>query len=102
MAFWFATGLLSILLILISLLYVHLNDKRLSTIPKEALAFSPERVTPDSARSFAAGLSKSPPISIHSQLPPKTDRRYIVVGGVGGIVIRVPLRRLTSLGRAGF
>ncbi|KAJ7487813.1 3-beta hydroxysteroid dehydrogenase/isomerase family-domain-containing protein [Mycena latifolia] len=72
------------LLLFPALLYVYikLNDQRLTHIPKDALAFSPARCTPEDVHETAAQLLKSP-ISIVDQLPPKTGRRYIVVGGAG-------------------
>ncbi|KAJ7637165.1 NAD(P)-binding protein [Roridomyces roridus] len=67
-----------------TLLYVYtvLNDYRLTRIPQDALAFSPTRTTPEDVRKTAVKLSAAP-ISIADQLPPKTGRRYIVVGGAG-------------------
>ncbi|KAJ7135962.1 hypothetical protein C8R44DRAFT_609168 [Mycena epipterygia] len=63
-------------------LYTRFNDWRLTHIPESALAFSPARCTPEDVRATAARLLKSP-ISIADQIPPKTGRRYIVVGGAG-------------------
>jgi hypothetical protein len=62
-------------------LYARFNDKRLSSIPPRALAASPNRVTPGQAERIAAELAETP-ISALSHMPPKTGRRYIVVGGV--------------------
>ncbi|KAJ6590663.1 hypothetical protein DFH09DRAFT_1423573 [Mycena vulgaris] len=63
-------------------LYVQLNDRRLTDVPESALFFSPARVTPEDVHETAARLRESP-ISIADQIPPKTGRRYIVVGGAG-------------------
>lgn len=63
------------------LLYIRLNDQRLTRIPHRALAFSPTRCTLEDVHLTAARLLESP-ISIIDQIPPKTGRRYIVVGGV--------------------
>ncbi|KAJ7152589.1 3-beta hydroxysteroid dehydrogenase/isomerase family-domain-containing protein [Mycena crocata] len=63
-------------------LYTRLNDRRLTYIPKSALSFSPARCTPEDVQKTAARLAKSP-ISISDQIPPKTGRRYIVIGGAG-------------------
>lgn len=73
--------------------YIRVNDARLGSIPEDALIFSPKRCTPETIRSTAAAIAKAPPISLRGQLPPKTGRRYIVVGGV-----RARLPRWASLG----
>lgn len=77
-----AVGGLVALFTLLLVLYLRLNDKRLTRTPEDALIFSSKRCTPEMARSLAAQLDSSPPISSQDQLPPKTGRRYIVVGGV--------------------
>ncbi|KAI0064910.1 NAD-P-binding protein [Artomyces pyxidatus] len=64
-------------------LYVRLNDAKLMRLPPEVEAtFSPHRVTPQDAREAAERLEKEP-ITIGEHLPPRTGRRYIVVGGAG-------------------
>lgn len=82
MGFLALGGLGFIIFVAFLVWYIHRNDKRLACLPKDALTFSPERWTAESTRAHAARLAKSPPISVHEQLPPKTGRRYIVVGGV--------------------
>ena len=77
-----AVGGIVALLTLFLAFYIRLNDRRLTQVPAGALIFSPKRCTSEDVRSFAAQLDESPPISMHDQLPPKTGRRYIVVGGV--------------------
>jgi hypothetical protein len=72
-------GILAIPLLLY--LYIQQNDKGLTRLTTEALAFSPTRYTPDVAHSAAKRLAEHP-ISILDQIPAKTGRRYIVVGGV--------------------
>ncbi|KAJ7207206.1 NAD(P)-binding protein [Mycena pura] len=72
----------SLLPFVLLFLYIRLNDWRLTHIPKSALAVSPTRATPEDVRRTAVKLCKSP-ISIADQIPPKTGRRYIVVGGAG-------------------
>ncbi|KAJ6588430.1 NAD-P-binding protein [Mycena capillaripes] len=62
--------------------YVHLNDARLTAIPKRALAVSSSRCTLEDIHRTSARLQESP-VSIVDQIPPKTGRRYIVVGGAG-------------------
>lgn len=76
--------LLSTLLIIVSLVFLYgvLNDRKLGQLPPEAeLVFSPARVTPQGVRAAAKALSKNP-VVMNNFLPPKTGRRYIVVGGV--------------------
>ncbi|KAG6896352.1 hypothetical protein C0992_008814 [Termitomyces sp. T32_za158] len=82
--------------LLFSLLYVWLNDRRLIRLPEEVVALSPKRWTPEFVRDAATQLAKSPPIAINEHLPPKTGRRYIVVGGggfLGGWIIASLLER---------
>lgn len=77
-------NLLFSLLIIVSLvfLYGYLNDRKLGYLPPEVeLVFSPARVTPQTVRAAAEALSKNP-VVMGNFLPPKTGRRYIVVGGV--------------------
>lgn len=71
-------------------LYIRSNDQRLTSIPESVLAVSPTRCTPEDVRLTAAKLQKSP-ISIGDQIPPKTGRRYIVVGGVNIFLTVFPL-----------
>lgn len=71
----------SVSFLLLLYVYIKHNDKRLTSIPPEALSFSPKRFTEEDARSAEkqfAGKS----VSVKEQLPPSTGRRYIVVGGV--------------------
>ena len=80
------TWILGILVffLLLSYVYIKHNDKRLGSLPPEALSFSPKRFTEDDARSAEKQLAESP-VSVKDQLPPSTGRRYIVVGGVRGL-----------------
>ncbi|KIJ14525.1 hypothetical protein PAXINDRAFT_78955 [Paxillus involutus ATCC 200175] len=76
-------------------LYGVLNDRKLSRLPPAAEALSPVRFTPQGVLAAAAALSEAP-IAIHDFLPPKTGRRYIVVGGtgfVGGWIVLQLLQR---------
>ena len=76
------TLLFLFLALLLLYLYIHLNDAKLMKLPHEvALAFSPHRI---SARDALEAAAKSETTSLDSKmfLPPKTGRRYIVVGGV--------------------
>jgi hypothetical protein len=85
MSFSFAhsSGLL-LGLILLLVLYIRRNDRRLMSIPLEALQFSLKRCTPKDVNITAERLAHSEPLSKkdYASLPPKTGRRYIVVGGV--------------------
>lgn len=62
--------------------YVVLNDKKLSYLPPEAEAFAPLRFT---AQSVLDTFKKhrEEPVCIEPLLPPRTGRRYIVIGGAG-------------------
>jgi nucleoside-diphosphate-sugar epimerase len=77
-----AIALLFLFLGLLLYLYIRLNDAKLMKLPHEvALAFSPHRL---SARDALEAAAKSETASLDSKmfLPPRTGRRYIVVGGV--------------------
>jgi hypothetical protein len=63
-------------------LYIRLNDAHLTHIPKSVLSITPTRATPENIRQTGDRLKSAAPISIVDQLPPKTGRKYIVVGGV--------------------
>ncbi len=77
---WATLGLLSFLLILA---YIRDNDRKLKAIPARAAQFSPNRWSPKDVERRASECELTAP-SIDDQLPPKTGRRYIVVGGVRG------------------
>lgn len=81
MSFWLF-GIVPLGLLITSVLYIRRNDSALTTTPQEALTFSPKRCSEDDVRLIASGFDEKP-ISILDQLPPKTGRRYIVVGGSG-------------------
>ena len=68
-------------------LYIRQNDKCLTRLTPEALAFSPTRYTEDVARTAAKRFAEHP-ISALDHIPPKTGRRYIVVGGVSFLLNR--------------
>ncbi len=75
---WATLGLLSFLLLLA---YIRDNDRKLKAIPARAAQFSPNRWLPKDVERMAPECELATP-SIDDQLPPKTWRRYIVVGGV--------------------
>ena len=63
-------------------LYGYLNDKKLGQLPPELTQiYSPTRLTPQNVRAAAKALSRNP-VVMKNFLPPKTGRRYVVVGGV--------------------
>ena len=71
----------AILLPLLLGFYIYVNDIRLKTLPSSIASLS-KRCTPQDVRSMSARLASEKPISIEDQLPPKTGRKYIIVGGV--------------------
>ncbi|KAF9061101.1 3-beta hydroxysteroid dehydrogenase/isomerase family-domain-containing protein [Rhodocollybia butyracea] len=75
--------------------YCRLNGKSLARIPRRVLDLSPVRWD---AKDFEAVKNKLDdyPVDIQQYLPPKTGRRYIVVGGsgfLGGWIIIHLLKR---------
>jgi hypothetical protein len=68
--------------ILLLVFYIYWNDRRLIQIPPRALYFSPKRHTVVDIHAEAKRLATLPPIDDTEHIPPKTGRRYIVVGGV--------------------
>ncbi|KDQ51935.1 hypothetical protein JAAARDRAFT_139346 [Jaapia argillacea MUCL 33604] len=70
------------LLVLPLIQYIRWNDKKLCILPPEAATFSPSRLTNQGALETFDAYQASPH-SIDDQVPPKTGRRYIVVGGAG-------------------
>ncbi|KAF7289853.1 3-beta hydroxysteroid dehydrogenase isomerase family [Mycena indigotica] len=63
-------------------LYIWHNDRRLTHLSAQAGSFSPHRCTREDVEATTARMLASP-ISIADQIPPKTGRRYIVIGGAG-------------------
>ncbi|KAJ3945778.1 uncharacterized protein N0V96_004119 [Colletotrichum fioriniae] len=72
-----ALGLLAALLA-----YLWKINRAMSTIYPEALRVSPDRWTPDKIKRTFERMEKQP-IDWTPHLPPKLDRRYIIVGGSG-------------------
>lgn len=70
---------------LLCFLYVWLNDAKLTRLPPEAVALSPDRWTEEGIRKRYAELTDGPNSPLEDKLPPKTGRRYIVTGGVRDI-----------------
>lgn len=79
-----------VLLVAVSLLcaaYIISNDAKLARVSAEAQSISPRRWTEDEIRACHARLVDGPKSVLEGKLPPKTGRRYIVVGGVGCYLI---------------
>jgi hypothetical protein len=79
-------ALLVLLLALLLYLYIRLNDAKLMKLPHEvASAFSPHRISASDALE-AEARSETTRFDSKTFLPPRTGRRYIVVGGVCSII----------------
>lgn len=76
-AFWAA-----LLASLLTIFYLRLNDAKLTRLPEEAAGISPERWSDEQIRGCYTSLKGGPSSLLDGKLPPKTGRRYIVVGGV--------------------
>ena len=68
--------------ILLLVLYIYWNDRRLIQIPPRVLHLSSKRHTTLDVHAEAERLAASTPIEDTEKIPPKTGRRYIIVGGV--------------------
>ena len=84
--------LLFITPLLLVYLYAKLNDAKLAKVPPEVRAQAPDDFSTESILSTARRL-KETPLRIDSHLPPRTGRRYIVIGGVGKVLV---LLRITT------
>ena len=73
--------ILFLTLLLLAYLYGKHNDAKLIKVPPEVKAQATCDFSPENIRSTAAQLGESP-LRITNRLPPRTGRRYIVVGGV--------------------
>ncbi|TFK49396.1 NAD(P)-binding protein [Heliocybe sulcata] len=69
-------------LVVLLILYIKTNDRKLLKLPPDAASFNPRRITAKSILEVAGRLAEEPK-SVEGHLPPKTGRRYIVVGGAG-------------------
>jgi hypothetical protein len=72
--------------IFLLVLYIYWNDSCLTRIPPSALYFSPKRHTAQDVHAEAERLAAAPSVEDTEKIPPKTGRRYIVVGGVNFII----------------
>lgn len=75
---WAVGALTSLFL---AVIYCRSNDAKLQKVPEDAAALS-QRWTDEEILDVYTKLQASP-VDIPSKLPPKTGRRYIVVGGAG-------------------
>ena len=72
-------------LVVLAVLYVWLNDKAVRHVPRSVLNLSPRRWTTDDFKRVVKELEEKVDTMEEKkkvQTPPKTGRRYIVVGGV--------------------
>ncbi|KAF6830168.1 3-beta hydroxysteroid dehydrogenase/isomerase family [Colletotrichum musicola] len=65
-----------------TLLYLWKINRAMLTTPPEALRISPDRWTPEQVKRTFERVDQEP-VDWTPHLPPKLDRRYIVVGGSG-------------------
>ncbi|KAF8656517.1 hypothetical protein AX16_002481 [Volvariella volvacea WC 439] len=79
---WLALALTLGPLVLLPALYITINDRKLKAIPPRVEALSPQRWTAEYVKKEAAKFAEGKR-NIKYELPPKTGRRYIVVGGAG-------------------
>ena len=70
-----------LLVVIVAVAYIRLNDSCLERIPPRALQFSPKRVTPEDIPPLRKRIAEENKL-VDDQMPPKTGRRYIVIGGV--------------------
>lgn len=78
----------ALLLLYLAYLYIAHNDRGLSALPPQALAFNSHRYGNKEIEETAERL-RNAPTSILDGLPPKTGRKYIVTGGVSNC-LRAP------------
>lgn len=79
---WYSRYLCYFLGVCLLGLYIRLNDQRLQVLPPELEKLSPKRLSLEDVRAEAKKLDSQESIASKEVLPPKTGRRYIVVGGV--------------------
>ncbi|TFK75497.1 NAD(P)-binding protein [Pluteus cervinus] len=86
-----------LLLLFLTIAYIKINDSHIKAIPDRVTALSPNRWTPEYIRNQAEKFAKEQPKrTINDQLPSKTGRRYIIVGGsgfLGGWIVNQLLER---------
>ena len=82
--------------VLLGVLYLRHVDHAIAVPPPEAIALSPQRWSQEAIAQAAKEMEQFP-LSAVPHLPPKTGRRYIVVGG-SGERDRLPQCAVVSLG----
>ncbi|KAJ3732598.1 NAD(P)-binding protein [Lentinula guzmanii] len=93
-AIFYAIGICAFVL-LFTAGYISLNDAALTRIPLRVLSLPPVRWRKAEFEAVTEKMKECPP-SIEEHLPPKTSRKYIVVGGsgfLGGWIIIHLLKR---------
>ncbi|KAK3388840.1 hypothetical protein B0T20DRAFT_86705 [Sordaria brevicollis] len=88
---------LGLVVVVAGALWIYGVNRTMNTVPPEALKLSPEsnRWSKEHMRETYERVKKNP-IDIKKHIPPKLDRRYIVVGGsglVGGDIVAHLLAR---------
>lgn len=74
-------------------LYLYKINQSMHSIPKQSLAASPKRWTKEEIRETYERVCKEP-IDFKKHLPPRQNRRYVVVGGSGELGPAVPPRSM--------
>lgn len=74
--------------VIVGILYVYHVNRAMYTVPEEARKLSPHRWTVDEIKA-AYKKAVHDPVDVTESLPPKQDRRYIVVGGSGTSIIEL-------------
>ena len=72
----------SLLSLVLGLLYLYHVDRGMTQVPDEAHRFSPRRWTVDEIKQ-AYERNVHSPVNVTEHLPPKQNRRYVIVGGSG-------------------
>lgn len=73
---------LLVLTLILILLYLYHVNRGMTAVPEEARRVSPQRWTVDEVKA-AYDRNVDSPIDVAKQLPPKQNRRYVVVGATG-------------------
>lgn len=66
----------------VGLLYLYHLNRGLKAVPQEAHRLSPRRWTVREIRAAFDNVVNSP-VDVSKSLPPKQNRRYVVIGGSG-------------------
>lgn len=73
---------LFLLTLILTLLYLYHVNRGMTAVPEEASRLSSQRWTVDEIKA-AYDRNVNSPIDVAKQLPPKQNRRYVVVGAAG-------------------